>query len=47
MVFGQLADSVPIFGSQRRAYVFIRRMPRRFGHDDSRRRRRWLDQFRQ
>lgn len=23
MVFGQLADSVPIFGSQRRAYVFI------------------------
>ena len=23
MVFGQLADSVPIFGSQRRVYVFI------------------------
>src|SRR5665811_116433 len=23
MVFGQLADSVPILGSQRRAYVFI------------------------
>ena len=23
MVFGQLADSVPIFGSQRRIYVFI------------------------
>ena len=23
MVFGQLADSVPMFGSQRRAYVFI------------------------
>src|SRR3990170_6152052 len=23
MVFGQLADSVPLFGSQRRAYVFI------------------------
>jgi hypothetical protein len=23
MVFGQLADSVPIFGSQRRSYVFI------------------------
>ena len=23
MVFGQLADSVPVFGSQRRAYVFI------------------------
>jgi BT1 family len=24
MVFGQLADSVPIFGSQRRSYVFRR-----------------------
>ena len=23
MVFGQLADSVPVFGSQRRAYVYI------------------------
>ena len=23
MVFGQLVDSVPIFGSQRRSYIFI------------------------
>ena len=38
MVFGQLADSVPIFGSQRRAYVFIGALPGRLRHGDPRRR---------
>ena len=46
MVFGELVDSVPIFGSQRRSYILIGAALTACGHAHARRRRRRMDRVR-